>query len=252
MKGVTTQMKEFKFHALLICALVFAAGVAYLAVAQDYQPAGEAWITKWYALDGQITNTGGFDASAAHDWLAEGTGGKITDASVSTMAGLGLTKTTTVSLPDNGGDLGWTVITINPESSYNMSEPYGLTDESNVETYAIIVIDSPDARTTTMHPAHDDYAHIWLNGEKVYDNPDWTGGATTVTTPTEINLNSGQNILLFRCGESGGGDYFNLHFEASDEDLEIIPTMDDKFWEFVVSVEAQGKVAATWGALKQR
>ncbi len=75
----------------------------------------------------------------------------------------------------------------------------------------------------------DDYAHIWLNGVKVYDNDVWTGGATTVTNPTDVNLGQGQNVLLFRCGEGGGSDYFNLHFEPVDADLEILPTMDE--WE---------------------
>ncbi len=241
-----------KFITLLVCTLALTVGVAYLSVAQDYQPAGEEWITKWWALDGPITNTGGFEASAAHDWLSEGTNGKLTQELVSTMNGLKLTADTIVSLPDNGGDFGWTVITIDPNDGNNMSTPYGLVDESDIETYAIIVVDSPDARTTTIYPAHDDYAHIWLNGEKVYDNPNWTGGATTVTTPTEVNLKKGANVLLYRCGESGGSDYFNLHFDAGDTDLKIIPTMDDRFLDVLgTAVEPSGKLSVTWADLKR-
>ncbi|HIE25974.1 TPA: hypothetical protein EYP66_01655 [Candidatus Poribacteria bacterium] len=243
---------KVKFHKLLICALTLAIAVAYLAIAQDYQPAGDNWITKWWALEGPITNTGGFQASAALDWLAEGTGGKLTQELVSTWSGLQLTKTTKVNLPDNGGNLGWTVITIDPNDGNNMSTAYGLADESDIDTYAIIVVDSPNERTTTIHPAHDDYAHIWLNGEKVYDNPNWTTGATIVTTPTEVSLKKGVNVLLYRCGESGGSDYFNLHFEASDSDLKIVPTMDDSFFEVLAPVEPAGKLSVTWGDLKRR
>lgn len=244
---------KIKFRTLLICALTLAVGVAYLAIAQDYQPAGEEWITKWWALDGFITNTGGHVVSAETDWLDQGTGGVLTQEKVSTLDGLLLTETTTVSLPDNGGDFGWTVITIDPEDSHNMSIAYGLTNEENVEAYAIIVIDSPTTRTTTMHPTHDDYGHIWINGEKVYDNPEWTTGATIVTTPTEVTLNKGQNVLLFRFGESGGDDYINLHFEASDADLKIIPTMDDQFLELLITpVEPAGKLSVIWGDLKRR
>ncbi|HIE25973.1 TPA: hypothetical protein EYP66_01650, partial [Candidatus Poribacteria bacterium] len=106
-------MKEFRM--LMICALIIAVGVAYLAIAQNYQPAGDKWITKWWALDGPITNTGGFNASAAHDWLDEGTGGKLTQESVSKdLDGLAKTYGTKVNLPKNGGELGWTVITIDP------------------------------------------------------------------------------------------------------------------------------------------
>jgi hypothetical protein len=245
-------MKEFKFRILLICALTLTVVVAYLAIAVDYQPAGDNWITKWWALDGPVTNTGGFDVSAPHDWLSEGTGGKITQESVSTVGGLGKTQGTKVNLPDNGGNLGWTVITIDPNSGTNMSVAYGLVDETNIDTYAIIVINSPTARETTINPAHDDYGHIWLNGEKVYDNSQWTGAATTVTMPTKVNLNKGDNVLLFRCGESGGSDYFNLHFEASDADLKIVPTMDDKFFDVLSPVEPAGKLGVIWGDLKRR
>jgi hypothetical protein len=201
-----------------------------------------------------VTNTGGHDASAAHDWLDEGTDGAITDESSSTAAGLqALQKIGVVNLKDNGGELGWQVLTIVPENSRNVSVSHGEVDLTNVEWYGIIVIGSPDARTTTMHPAHDDYGHIWLNGEKVYDNPTWTGGATTVTMPTDVNLLKGENVLLFRCGESGGDDYINLHFEAADGDLEILPTMDDEFFKYVQSlaVDPAGKQAETWGGIKQ-
>jgi hypothetical protein len=225
-----------------------------LAMAQDYQPAGEEWITKWWALDGLITDTGGHNASAAVDWLSEGTGGRLTDESASTMAGLLLTRDIVISLPDNGGDLGWTIITIDPEDSHNSHNALGLPEADNYEYYAIIVIDSPDARTTTMHPTHDDYGHIWINGEKVYDNPAWTTGATIVTMPTEVSLAKGQNVLLFRFGESGGDDYLNLHFEASDDDLKILPDMDDKLFEFIdagTPVEPRGKLETKWGEVKE-
>jgi hypothetical protein len=229
-----------------------------VAFAQDFQPAGEEWITKWWALDGLITNTGGHVGSAATDWLDKGTDGKLTQEKVSTLAGLKLTEKTIISLPNNSsdedGELGWTVITITPNDSHNTHNALGLLEFDNYEYYAIIVIDSPNARTTTMHPAHDDYGHIWINGEKVYDNPAWTTGATIVTTPTDVSLAKGQNVLLFRLGESGGDDYINLHFEPEDDDLKILPTMDDKFFEHIgsISVDPSGKQAETWGDVKQR
>jgi hypothetical protein len=240
-------------RTLILFCLVLVICVGFV-FAQDFQPAGEEWITKWYSM-GLVTNTGGHTVSATHDWLDEGTDGEITDASVSTAAGLkALQKIETINLPANGGELEWNVVTIVPSNSYNISVSHGKVDESNVEFYGIIVIDAPDARTTTMHPAHDDYAHIWLNGEKVYDNPEWTGGATIVTTPTDVNLVKGENVLLFRCGESGGDDYINLHFEATDDDLKIVPTMDDEFFKYIelLPVEPDGKQAETWGGVKQR
>jgi hypothetical protein len=219
-----------------------------MVLAQKYQPAGEEWITKWYSMD-LVTNTGGHNASAAHDWLDEGTNGKITDASASTPKGLQtLKQIEVVNLPDNnGGELKWQVVTIDPVNSHNCG------NLDNAEWYGIIVIKSPSKRETTMHPTHDDYAHIWINGEKVYDNPEWTTGATIVTHPTKVTLQKGENVLLFRLGESGGDDYINLHFEATDNDLKIVPTMDDKFFEYIsMPVEPSGKLAKAWGDIKQR
>jgi len=239
-----------KFRLVFTIFMALALGfITSFAMAQNYQPS-DVWITKWWALDRQIINTGGFDASAAHDWLDEGSGGKITEESVSTLEGFGKTATVKLSLPDNGGDdIGWKVITIIAEEAEdrNMSKAYGAVDDDNFDIYAMIVIDSPDARTTTMNPAHDDYAQIWVNGEEVYDNSEWTGGALLVTTPTDINLNAGENVLLFRCGESGGGDYFNLYFD--DADLKIIPTLDDEFFDVLTPVEPSGKIG-TWGGVK--
>ncbi len=241
-----------KRRLLLICTIL--AACTSIAFAQKFQPAGEEWITKWYGMD-LVTVTGGHTVSAGHDWLKEGTNGKITDASVTTTKGLkALQGTKSVNLKDNGGELKWAVVTIDPNNSRNMSVSHGKVDETNIEWYGIIVITSPTQRSTTMHPAHDDYGHIWLNGEKVYNNPAWTGGVKTVTTPTKVTLNAGENILLFRCGESGGDDYINLHFTATDKDLKIVPTTDDKFFEVIKSlpVEPAGKLATRWGDIKQR
>ena len=102
-----------------------------------------------------------------------------------------------------------------------------------------------------MHPAHDDHAQIWLNGEQVYNNSAWTGGVRTVTTPTEVEFVKGDNVLLFKCGESGGSAYVNLHFENSESDMDIVPTEDGEFWKHAgLAVEAKDKVATSWGDLK--
>ncbi|MBM3242181.1 hypothetical protein FJZ31_38425 [Candidatus Poribacteria bacterium] len=244
-----------KTRLLLFCTILIAC--TNVIFAQQFQPAGEKWITKWWGLD-LVINTGGFDASAKHDWISEGTGGKVTDTSASTLSGLRkLRDIKTVKLPNNGGELKWNIVTINPNDGNNMSTSHGLVDQTNIEWYGIIVIKSPNIRETTMHPAHDDYAHIWLNGTKVYNNPNWTGGVQIVTNPTKVTLNKGENVLLFRCGESGGSDYINLHFEATDNDLKILPTTDGKFFQLIRSlsgepVESAGKLAKTWGDIKQR
>lgn len=240
---------KLKSTMFLTFTLLISLSIANFAAAQKYQPAGDAWITKWWSL-GLVTQTGGFPASAKVDYLKDGTGGKYTHESASTMQGLPGANVT-VDLPKNGGALKWKVVTIKPDDDKNMSTSWGKVDESNITWHGIIVIKSPAAKNTKMHVAHDDHAQLWLNGKLVYDDPNWTTAAKA-TRPKDISLAKGDNALLFKCGESGGADYVNLHFEKGDTDLQILPTTDDQFLQHLTPVEPKGKVAITWGSIKRK
>lgn len=220
----------------------------------------EDWIAKWFSME-NVMNNGGFAVSGGIDYFSEGTGGDLTYEIASTTKGLQVLQNSEISLDNAHEGLGmgedgvwdWEVVEINVDDSRNMSSSWGLLDQSNFTWHGIIVLKAPSGRSTTMHPAHDDYAQIWINGELLYDNSQWTGGVKTVTTPTEVDLVKGDNVLLFKCGESGGDDYVNLHFEDGDEDLDIVPTEGDEFWKYSgLAVEAQDKAATTWGHLKAR
>lgn len=225
--------------------------IAPTAFAQDWQPAGDQWIEKWWALD-LVINTGGFNPSAEQDYLATGTNDDYNNATVSTRYGAGLTGQGAVYLPDNGGTLVWSVVDLDTEVTDNMSLAFGPNALNDFTWHGILLILSPDERTTTMYPAHDDYAQIWLNGTKVYDNPDWTGGPRNVTRPTEVNLIQGENFLHYKCGEGGGGDYVNLRFDETDTDLQIAPTLDGQFLNVLTPVEPRNKVATTWADIKRK
>ena len=240
-------MKKFTIFIALVCVVM----ISPMALAQNWQPAGDNWIEKWWGLD-LVTDTGGFTTSAGIDYLSEGSGGAISNASVSTRDGAGKTVNIIIKSPSDGALLGWSIITLDIESQQNMSTSHGFQDENNITWHGIIAIISPDDRTTTMHPAHDDHAQIWLNGEQVYDNSAWTGGAQAVTTPTEIELKTGENFLHFKCGESGGGDYVNLRLEPTDTDLLIAPTKDNLFLNVLTPVEAKGKLATQWADIKRQ
>lgn len=239
-------MKKFTIFIALVCVVM----ITPMALAQNWQPAGDNWISKWWGLD-LVTDTGGFNTSAGIDYLAEGSGGAISNASVSTRDGAGQTANVIVNLPDNGGSLAWSIVDINVADQTNLSTSHGIPDANDITWHGIIVVISPDERTTTMHPAHDDYAQIWINGEQVYDNSAWTGGVQEVTTPTEIQLKQGENFLHYKCGESGGADYVNLRFDATDTDLLIAPTMNNLFLDVLTPVAPQGKLATQWADLKR-
>ncbi len=217
----------------------------------------DTWITKWYGPDGNYENNGGFPASAPKDLIDEGTGGKLTQVKLSTSAGLQLTQTVDMKWKGaNGGTRKWTVFELDPADGNNMNRG-GPVD--NIDTYGIIVLNSPAAQKAIMSPAHDDHAQIWINGEKWYNNSKWTGAAQTVLHNVEIDLKKGANILLYRVGESGGSAYINLHFdEDTHKSVKIYPDKSDDQDSFfqeiqgVLDVEPKGKLTTVWADVKRK
>ena len=217
----------------------------------------DTWITKWYGPDGNFETNGGFGASAPRDLIDEGTNGKLTQLSLSTVVGLKKTKSVDLNWKNNGGARGWTVFEIDPADPHNMQKEGGGAD--NFDTYAICVIDAPKAMTSVMSPAHDDHAQIWINGEKWYNNPTWTGAVQQVDFNIEVKLKKGANVVLFRCGEGGGHAYLNLHFDDDTHAaVDIYPNKADDQASFlrevdnVLSVDPVGKLTTIWADIKRK
>lgn len=218
----------------------------------------DSWITLWYGPDGNYENNGTFQVSAPMDFIEAGSGGKLTQASLSTLDGLLMTQDIDMEWgDDHGGTRAWTVFEIDPTDGDNMNRG-GPAD--NLDTYALLVIDSPSDMTAVMSPAHDDHAQIWINGEKWYNNSRWTGAAQTILHDVEVDLQKGANVLLYRCGESGGSAYFNLHFDDATNDAVTIYPKDStdqasffaEIQDIVVSVEPTGKLTTTWADIKRQ
>ena len=275
-------MKKF-YQFTLATVIMFAllVSISHLALAQgkvnikggplkegDWMkdPAGELnedhsdnknWITLWYGPDGNYENSGGFGASAPKDLIEEGTGGKLDQLKLSTVEGLELTQTVDVNWKKgNGGPRGWTVFELDPADAHHMNRD-GPVD--NIDTYTICVIDAPEDMTSVMSPAHDDHAQIWINGEKWYNNSRWTGAALQVDYNIEVQLVKGANVVVYRCGESGGHAYMNLHFDdKTHKAVDIYPqkAKDQKGFfnevRSVLAVDPTGKLATTWADLKRK
>ena len=217
----------------------------------------DSWITKWYGPDGNYEVNGGFAASAPIDLIDEGTGGALSQVSLSTIDGLLMTQDIDMEWgDDHGGTRAWTVFELDPTDGNHMNRDGPI---DNIDTYVIAVIDSPSDMTSVMSPAHDDYAQIWINGEKWYNNSRWTGAAQTILHDVEVELQKGVNVVLYRCGESGGSAYLNLHFDdATNDAVTILPEAGMDAGSFIdavaasVDVEAKGKLATTWADIKRK
>jgi hypothetical protein len=275
-------MKKFYAFTLAI-AIMFAlvVSISDLAVAQgkvnikggplkegDWlkDPAGELnedhsdnknWITKWYGPDGNYENNGSFQVSGKRDLIDEGTNGKLTEPKLSTVEGLELTQTIKMAWDKkHGGPRDWTVFELDPADAHHMNRDGPI---DNIDTYAICVIDAPKDMTSVMSPAHDDHAQIWINGEKWYNNSRWTGAAQQVDFNIEVQLVKGANIVVYRCGESGGHAYMNLHFDdKTHAAVDIYPDKanDQKsFFDEIagtLAVDPVGKLATTWADIKRK
>ena len=277
-------MKKF-YTLILATAIIFALGMCYshLAFAQANAitggPLGEdellenpdpntdalredrsgvdSWISLWYGPDGNYEVNGGFAASAPIDLIDEGSGGALNQASLSTIEGLLMTEEIDMEWgDDHGGTRSWTVFELDPTDGNHMNRSGPI---DNIDTYVIALIDAPSDMSAVMSPAHDDYAQIWINGEKWYNNSRWTGAAQMILHTVEVDLQKGGNVLLYRCGESGGSAYLNLHFDdATNDAVTIYPEegMDKASFldavRMTVDVEPAGKLATTWADIKNR
>ena len=222
------------------------------------------WIESWYIPDGGYMNNGGFAPSAPIDHIDEATKGKLTQPILSTIEGLLSTQDIKVKFDKKhalkGATGGWKCATFTPTEATgrNMSSRYGLADTSNFDTWQIIVIDAPSKMKAIMSPSQDDHAQIWVNGEKWHNDSTWTGNPVDVDFDVEIQLEQGGNVLLYRCGESGGHDYANLHLDdATMKKVKIYPTKAAKtqaafFAEAAaaLSVGPAGRLSTSWGDIK--
>ena len=221
------------------------------------------WIHSWYIPEPYMNN-GGFGPSAPIDHIDEATKGKLTQPKLSTIEGLLMTKDVPLNFPKKhqlkGAKGTWKCATFEPAggNGRNMSSRYGLADHSNFDTWQIIVIQSPENMKAIISPAQDDHVQIWLNGEKWHNDSKWTGSPIEVDFDIEVDLVAGGNVLLYRCGESGGHDYANMHMDdATMKKVKIFPTkkaksQDDFFAEAAsaLSVGPAGKLPSTWGDIK--
>ena len=88
-------------HPVFAADLIQGGPLAEDALLEDPDPNGDdlredrsdaPWITLWYGPDGNYENNGTFQVSGPMDFIEEGSGGKLNQASLSTMEGLLMTQ----------------------------------------------------------------------------------------------------------------------------------------------------------------
>ena len=186
---------------------------------------------------------GGGGAAVTHkDGIEEATGGKLTEEDV---AKNGITPEILKVKFDN--DYEWTEGKIDPFGGDNIQVmlnkiKLGAGGDINDHcSYAVINVVSKVAKNNaTMRVGSDDSIKVWLNGEDVWANAINRGAADFQDT-FEVDIKRGDNVLMVKVCERGGG--WSM-FAGIDADLEF----NLKFPGF--AVEPGGKLATQWSEVK--
>jgi len=154
---------------------------------------------------------------------------------------------------DEVGDYAWTLGALPANGDINaMLVELGVTenaDFNDVTSYALItLVSEEDVEGAMIGVSSDDSVKVWLNGEEVHNNPvnRGRGGATSFQDSFAVNLVKGDNLLLIKVSERGGGWGMYAGISAPVEAVYKSPA------ELGTSVEAVGKLLTTWGNLKAK
>ena len=145
-------------------------------------------------------NQGGAN-STDEDSLAEASGGDVTEASIAANG---------ANEGDKVGDLEWTLGEISETGGNNVNDlvneiGLGSGDVNDHSSYALITLESDsDQAGVEMKVGSDDSIKVWLNGEVVHTNA-INRGASDFQDTFEVDLVTGDNTLLVKVSERGGG-----------------------------------------------
>ena len=156
---------------------------------------------------------------------------------------------------DSVGDYDWTLIELPENGDINtMLVDAGVLpprDDGNkdntiddITSYALITLVAEEAMEGVgMAVGSDDSIKVWLNGEVVHTNAR-NRGRRKYEDEFNVNLVAGDNLLLVKVSERGGGWGMYVGIRGEFETVYKSPA------ELGTSVEAKGKLVTTWGKLK--
>ena len=149
------------------------------------------------------------------------------------------------------GDYAWTLGALPENGDINaMLVELGVTenaDFNDVTSYALItLVADDDVEGAMIGVSSDDSVKVWLNGEEVHNNPvnRGRGNAQSFQDSFAVNLVKGDNLLMIKVSERGGGWGMYAGINVPVEAVYKSPA------ELGTSVEAAGKLPTTWGSLK--
>ena len=135
------------------------------------------------------------------DSLAEASGGDVTEEMIANNG---------ANEGDKVGDLEWTLGEISETGGNNVNDTVtdiglGEGDVNDHSSYALITLESDsDQDGVDMRVGSDDSVKVWLNGEEVHKNA-VNRGAGDFQDTFQVDIKKGDNLLLVKVSERGGG-----------------------------------------------
>ena len=135
------------------------------------------------------------------DSLAEASGGDVTEEMIANNG---------ANEGDAVGDLVWTLGEITETGGNNVNDTVteiglGEGDVNDHSSYALITLESDsDQSGVDMKVGSDDSVKVWLNGEVVHTNA-VNRGAGDFQDTFQVDIKTGDNLLLVKVSERGGG-----------------------------------------------
>ncbi|MEE2911203.1 MAG: hypothetical protein VX830_12450 [Candidatus Poribacteria bacterium] len=197
----------------------------------------------WYWLIVDTSKKGGGAAVTKDDWIKEVTGGKLTEDK---LAKQGITKE--ILKIKNKNKLKWTSGKIAPAGGNNVNDTInkiklGNGDINNHASYAIINCVSKVAKKgASARVGSDDGVKVWFNGKDVHTNA-VDRGAGDFQDNFEVDIKKGDNVLMVKVTEKGGGWSMFVGIDAK-------LTYNLKFAG--LAVEPESKLTTSWGSVKRQ
>ena len=151
-------------------------------------------------------------ASIDSDSLAVASGGAVTEAAIAANG---------ARAGDRVGNYVWTFGEISATGWDNINEclnRIGMTNGNvdNHSSYALFQFQADTAqRGVTMHVGSDDAIKVWLNGTVVHNHP-VNRGASDFQDTFPVNVVAGENLLLVKVSERGGGWSMFVGMDTAD------------------------------------
>ena len=184
-----------KLFTIGLACLIALFVMAQTADAQDKITGPWLWM-----IAATAANEGGANSTDV-DSLAEASGGDVTEDDVAANG---------ASEGDAVGDLVWTLGEITDTGGNNVNDlvneiGLGEGDVNDHSSYALITLESDsDQSGVDMKVGSDDSVKVWLNGEVVHTNA-VNRGAGDFQDTFQVDLKTGNNLLLVKVSERGGG-----------------------------------------------